>query len=79
MYRATLWKVMLLFCPLLGTGCLLCCPLLATGCGDLMEVVVDQALVSTKESIEEAVDEVIHDVIDVDNLQLPFGNDDDPE
>ena len=68
MYRKTQWMVLLLVCPLV-----------AAGCGDLMEVIVDQAMVSTKDAIEEAVDEVIHDVIDVDNLQLPFGNDDDPE
>lgn len=52
----------------------LCGALFSTGCGDLMEVIVDSAKASTREAVEETIDDLIDDLIDVDNIPLPFSN-----
>ena len=52
-----------------------CCLLLAVGCG-IPEVVVDAARSETKQAVEEMVDELmdqfIGDLLDPENLPLPF-------
>jgi len=63
---------------------LLACGLLLTGgCGAVPELLIEAAKVSAKEAIEKRIDEVIggtfddllSESLDFDNLDLPFGED----
>ena len=67
----------------LGIGWLVCCSLLAAGCGALPELFIDAARSAAKEAVEEMVDGVVDQVtgelLDFENLSLPFNDDSDGE
>ena len=50
-----------------------CSVLLVGGCGAIPEFIVDAAWSSAKETIEQSVHDKVGDLLDFDNLLLPFG------
>ena len=60
----------------LGKGCLVCCSLLVDGCGAIPELIMDAARSAAKEAVEEMIDGVVDQVtgelLDLENLSLPF-------
>ena len=62
----------------IGKGCLVCCSLLAAGCGARPELFLDAARSAAKEAVEEAiegvVDQVTGELLDFENLSLPFND-----
>ncbi len=62
--------------PTLAKPWISCCLLLAAGCGVIHEVLVDAARSEAKQAVEEMVDEVVDqvtgDLLDPENLPLPF-------